>query len=32
MKAMKIWRFALTMLAAFSLASCSSDNDNEDKV
>ena len=32
MKAMKIWRLALTMLAAFSLASCSSDDDNEDKV
>ena len=32
MKAMKIWRLALTMLAAFSLASCSSDDDNEDRV
>ena len=26
---MKIWRIALTMLAAFSLASCSSDDDEE---
>jgi len=32
MKTMKIWRIALAMLAAFSLASCSSDDDNEDKV
>jgi len=29
---MKIWSLAFAMLAAFSLASCSSDNDNEDKV
>ncbi|MBR0489535.1 MAG: DUF4377 domain-containing protein [Prevotella sp.] len=28
---MKIWRLAFAMLAAFSLASCSSDDDNEDK-
>ena len=27
MKTMKIWRIALAMLAAFSLASCSSDDD-----
>jgi hypothetical protein len=32
MKTMKIWRIAFAMLAAFSLASCSSDDDNEDKV
>ena len=32
MKTLKIWRIALAMLAAFSLASCSSDDDNEDKV
>lgn len=32
MKTMKIWRLAFAMLAAFSLASCSSDDDNEDKV
>ena len=32
MKTMKIWRLAFAMLAAFSLASCGSDNDNEDKV
>ena len=32
MKTMKIWRLALAMLAAFSLTSCSSDDDNEDKV
>ena len=31
MKAMKIWKLAFAMLAAFSLASCSSDDDNEDK-
>jgi len=31
MKTMKIWRLAFAMLAAFSLASCSSDDDNEDK-
>jgi hypothetical protein len=29
---MKIWRIAFAMLAAFSLTSCSSDDDNEDKV
>ncbi|MBQ8702481.1 MAG: DUF4377 domain-containing protein [Prevotella sp.] len=29
---MKIWRIAFMMLAAFSLASCSSEEDNEDKV
>ena len=29
---MKIWRIAFAMLAAFSLASCSSDDDYEDKV
>ena len=29
---MKIWRLAFAMLATFSLASCSSDDDNEDKV
>ena len=32
MKTMKIWRVAFAMLAAFSLASCSSDSYNEDKV
>ena len=32
MKTMKIWRIAFAMLAAFSLASCSSDDGNEDKV
>ena len=32
MKTMKIWRLAFAMLATFSLASCSSDDDNEDKV
>ena len=32
MKTMKIWRIIFAMLAAFSLASCSSDDDNEDKV
>ena len=32
MKTMKLWRIAFVMLAAFSLASCSSDDDNEDKV
>ena len=31
MKTMKIWRIMFMMLAAFSLASCSSDDDNEDK-
>jgi len=29
---MKIWRLSFAMLAAFSLASCNSDNDNKDKV
>ena len=29
MKTMKIWRFAFAMLAAFSLASCGSDNEQE---
>jgi len=32
MKTMKLWRIAFMMLATFSLASCSSDDDNEDKV
>ena len=32
MKTMKLWRIAFMMLAAFSLASCSSDDDNKDKV
>ena len=32
MKTMKIWRIAFMMLAAFSLASCSSDDDNKDIV
>ena len=32
MKTMKIWRIAFAMLTAFSLTSCSSDDDNEDKV
>ena len=32
METMKIWSLAFAMLAAFSLASCSSDNDNEDNV
>ena len=32
MKTIKIWRIAFAMLAAFSLTSCSSDDDNEDKV
>ena len=31
MKTMKLWRIMFMMLAAFSLASCSSDDDNEDK-
>ena len=30
MKTMKIWRVAFAMLAAFSLASCSSDDDDKD--
>ena len=29
---MKIWRLALAMLAAFSLASCSSDDDNDKDI
>ena len=29
MKTMKIWRIAFMMLAAFSLASCSSDDDDK---
>ncbi len=32
MKTMKIWRIMFMMLATFSLASCSNDDDNEDKV
>ena len=32
MKTMKIWRIALTMLAAFSLASCSSDDNVERRL
>ena len=32
MNQQKLWRIAFMMLAAFSLASCSSDDDNEDKV
>ena len=32
MKTIKIWRIAFAMLAAFSLTSCSSDDDNENKV
>lgn len=32
MKTMKLWRIAFMMLAVFSLASCNSDDDNEDKV
>ena len=32
MKKMKTWRLTFAMLAVFSLASCSSDDDNEDKV
>ena len=30
MNTLKIWRIAFVMFAAFSLASCCSDNDNED--
>ena len=30
MKTMKIWRLSFAMLAAFSLASCNSDNDDKD--
>ncbi|MBR1557769.1 MAG: hypothetical protein IJ647_08435 [Prevotella sp.] len=29
---MKIWRIMFMMLATFSLGSCSSDEDNEDKM
>ena len=29
MKTMKLWRIAFVMLAAFSLASCGSDDDND---
>ena len=32
MKTLKIWRIAFVVLAAFSLASCSSNIDNENKV
>lgn len=32
MKTMKLWRIAFMMLTAFSLASCGSNDDNEDKV
>ena len=32
MRTMKLWRIAFMMLAAFSLASCSSDDDNKDIV
>ena len=32
MKTMKIWRIAFMMLAAFSLASCSSDDDNDKDI
>ena len=32
MKTMKIWRIAFAMLAVFSLASCSSDNEDEDNT
>ena len=32
MNTLKIWRLAFAMLAAFFLTSCSSDDDNEDKV
>ena len=32
MKTMKIWRLAFAMLAAFSLASCSSDDNNNTPV
>ena len=32
MKTMKIWRLAIAMLAAFSLASCSLDNDNDKDI
>jgi len=32
MKTMKIWRIAFAMLAAFSLASCSSDDNVERRL
>ena len=32
MKTLKLWRIAFMMLAAFSLASCSSDDDDKDIV
>ena len=32
MKTMKIWRLSFAMLAAFSLTSCSSDDDDKDIV
>ena len=32
MKTMKIWRNIFMMLAAFSLASCSSDDDNDKDI
>ena len=32
MKTMKLWRIAFMMLAAFSLASCSSDDDNDKDI
>ena len=32
MKTMKIWRIAFAMLAAFSLASCSLDDDNDKDI
>ena len=32
MNTMKLWRIAFVMLAAFSLASCNSDDDNKDIV
>ena len=32
MKTMKLWRIAFMMLTAFSLASCSSDDDDKDIV
>ena len=32
MRTMKLWRIAFMMLAAFSLASCSSDDDDKDIV
>ena len=32
MKTMKLWRIAFAMLAAYSLTSCSSDDDDKDIV